>query len=43
MDAWLRTGTAHRNDRASMQHVKQRRDELAKRLKENPIPKNLKN
>lgn len=43
MDAWLKTGASHRNDGNHLLLVKKCRDELEKRLKENPIPKDLKN
>ncbi len=43
MDAWLKTGSGEHRDLESMRHVKECRDKLEKRLKENPIPKDLKN
>jgi hypothetical protein len=42
MDAWLR-GAANRYDADFLEYVKKCRDELEKRLKDNPIPKDLKN
>jgi HEAT repeat protein len=41
MTIWLKNGN-HRNDGGHVRLVKQARDELEKRLKENPIPKDLK-
>jgi hypothetical protein len=41
MDAWLRGGSAHRDKGNLLIHVKRCRDELEKRLRENPIPKDL--
>jgi hypothetical protein len=40
MDKWLKDGK-HPNDADHMIHVKKCRDELEKRLKENPVPKNI--
>jgi hypothetical protein len=40
MDAWLKNGK-HPNDGDYMIHVKKCRDELEKRLKENPLPKGI--
>ena len=42
MDAFPRTGTAHRKDGKLLMHIKKCRDELENRLNANPIPKNLK-
>lgn len=36
MDAWLKSGSAHRKDGDYIRHVKECRDELEKRLKEPP-------
>jgi HEAT repeat protein len=42
MNAWLKAGGADRKDEDFVWHVKKCRDELEKRLKDKPIPKDLK-
>jgi hypothetical protein len=42
IDAWLKNGK-HPNEKDYIDHVKKCRDELEKRLKEHPVPKNLMN
>jgi hypothetical protein len=42
MDAWLKTGSALRDEKEFLSHVKDCRNKLEKRLK-NPIPKGFKN
>ena len=43
LDVWLRTGTAYRDDPKFLKYVKACRDKLENRLKDNPVPKNMKN